>query len=88
MIYGSEPFDSPSEVYAFTNTLILKLQNLNLDASPLERVQSTAYTTSSEWLGELGSAVREVQHQRIIDSEINFGLHRIMRLVHSVWPLL
>ena len=82
----SNCFSSPEDVHAFIRVLITNLRENGLDASALEEVQSTAYTTSSEWLGELGLAVRKVQEQVIKDHSISDRLLRLMRLVHSVWP--
>jgi hypothetical protein len=77
---------TPDELYNFINHVILELQAQKLDAKPLQDVQITGYTTSSEWLGELGKAVREVQKQKIEDGTISSDLLTIMLTVHKVWP--
>lgn len=51
----------------------------------LRRVLDTAYTTSSEWLGELGLAAREIQRKHKPDGALNSGLDEVMRHVHKVW---
>jgi len=66
--------------------VIRKLQGSGLDARPLERVRETACTNSSEWLGELGLAVQEVQDQSIADISIGNDLATIMVEVRTVWP--
>jgi hypothetical protein len=82
----SRGFQSPDEVHAFVTTVIERLKSAGFDATPLEKVQSTAYTTGSEWLGELGRAVTEVQKQPIADPQTAKDLDRILRHVKGVWP--
>jgi ribosome-associated translation inhibitor RaiA len=79
---------TPSALYALINELIVKLQAQKLNAKPLQDVQTAAFTTSSEWLGELGKAVREVQKQKIKDETITSRLSQIMDAVHAAWPRL
>jgi len=79
---------APSALYAFLNELIIKLQAQKLNAKPLQDVQTTAFTSSSEWLGELGKAVREVQKQKIKDKTIAADLSKIINAVHAAWPRL
>ena len=45
-----------------------------------------AWTTSSEWLGELGLAVRKIQGLATFPDDIAAGLERIMGAVHVAWP--
>ncbi len=79
---------APSALYAFINELIIKLQAQKLNAKPLQDVQATVFTTSAEWLGELGKAVREVQKQKIKDETIAADLSKVMDAVHAAWPRL
>jgi hypothetical protein len=81
-------FNSPEQLYDFIEEVIRRLQAKGHDAKPLQDVQSTAYTTSSEWLGELGVAVRRVLKQKIEDELIIRDLNRIVDTVHKVWPKL
>jgi hypothetical protein len=79
-------FQSPSEVYSFINKVIQALHEKGFDAQPLEEIQSTAYTTGSEWLDELRVAIKKVQQQKINDHDIKEALNLLMRHVHSLWP--
>ncbi len=76
----------PDDLHAFVDHVVTELQALDLDATPLQRVQQTALTTSSELLGELGKAVRQVQKQTIASDAIKTDLSAIMQAVHKVWP--
>lgn len=77
---------TPSALYTLITELIIKLQAQKLNAKPLQDVQATVFTTSSEWLGELGKAVREVQKQKIKDEAIASDLSKVMDAVHAAWP--
>jgi hypothetical protein len=54
----------------------------------LQDVQRVAYTSGSEWLGELGHAVRQIEREFDIDSPAAVDLARIMIEVNRVWPSL
>ena len=75
-----------SELYHFTDAVILKFREAGLDPHPLEIVQGTAYTTASEWLGELGLAVRKVEEQILHREGLRKDLETILREVHEIWP--
>jgi len=77
---------TPAELDALVETVIRALKSAGLNAQPLERVRTTAFTTGNEWLGELGLAVREVGKQKIPDETIRIDLARIRNEVHNVWP--
>ncbi len=77
---------TPDKLFVFINETIIKLQSYNLNAKPLQDIQASAFTTSSEWLGELGLAVREVQKQKIRDETITEALSKIMDEVYAAWP--
>jgi hypothetical protein len=79
-------FQSPEEVDALVVAVIGRLKSAGLDAGPLEQVRSTAYTTGSEWLGELGFAVIEAARQPISDPQLTNDLRRLLRHVQGVWP--
>jgi hypothetical protein len=76
----------PDDLYKFINRVILELEALKVDAEPLRDIQSIAFTTSSEWLGELGRAVRAIQKQKIKDPKVASSLSTIMDAVHKAWP--
>jgi len=79
-------YRTSDELYKFINQVISELETLQLDAKPIQDVQKTAFTTSSEWLGELGRAVREVQKQNITNDTVTSHLLEIMHTVHKAWP--
>ena len=78
--------NSPDELNAFVKATIRKLKSAGLDAQPFERLQSVAFTTGSEWLGELGLAVRKVASQDIRDEAIRKDLDVIITEVRRAWP--
>lgn len=81
-------FESPGELDQFAGGVIEKLHRAELHdaAKLLEDWRSTAYTTSSELLGELGLVIRKIQKQYKIEKSINADLKRLLDQVHSVWP--
>jgi hypothetical protein len=83
-------FESPDELNQFASEVTQKLHQAELHdaAKVLEDWRSTAYTTSSEWLGELGLAIRKIQKQYKIVKSINMDLKRLLREVHKVWPFI
>jgi hypothetical protein len=81
-------FESPEELDQCVVQVIQKLNGAEQHdaAKVLEDWRSTAYTTSSEWLGDLGIAIRKIQKQHKIDKRINTDLRRLLREVHRIWP--
>jgi hypothetical protein len=79
-------FQSPTEFRQFIEAMIRKLKSAGLSAAPLERVQGTAFASSSEWLGELGLAIRNIKKQKIVDAPILSDLDKVLDEVHKVWP--
>ncbi len=81
-------FESPSELNQFVGEVIQKLHRAELDeaAKILEDWRSNVYTTSSEWLGELGLAIRKIQKQYEIDQSTNVDLEWLLEAVHKAWP--
>ena len=57
-------------------------------AAAIAEVQSTAYTTRSEWLGDLGATVRRIESQFRLPSQLQSRLDQIMTEVHRAWPTL
>jgi hypothetical protein len=82
------PFSSPDELDVFIRetALILMRSGREAAASELSAVTGTAWTTSSEWLGELGQAVRRIQARADLPPDVVGRLHRIMEAVHVAWP--
>ena len=81
------PFGSPEELNAFVTATRARMAELGLGASsePLACVQATAYTTSSEWFGELGIAVKEIVKSGPLPPEIRERLARIRAAVRRGW---
>jgi hypothetical protein len=66
----------------------LRLSGWPREADELAAVASTAYTTSSEMCGEIGSAILRV-HQRIepqLPHEVAELLQRCLLEIRKVWP--
>jgi hypothetical protein len=51
-------------------------------------VQRTAFTTGSEWLGELGAAVKAIRAERGLPNSLRQKLEAIRAHVRRVWPAL
>ena len=82
------PFASPEELNAFVTATRARMDELGFAAAaaPLARVQDTAYTTGSEWLGDLGVAAREAEACGPLAPEIRERLARIRAAVRGAWP--
>jgi len=52
------------------------------------RVQGIFYTTRSEWLGDLGKTIREIEAKYSFPDDIQARLHMIMTYVGETWPKL
>jgi len=87
---GSDDFKSPEELHAFIEEVAEKLRSKGQmeAAETLTSIQNVAFTTGSEWLGELGLLVRRVQRTFDLDPDIDRDLKRVMRSVNRVWPRL
>ena len=70
---------SPSDVYRTIGKVIERLRALGLDPSPLEAVLATAYTTASEWLGDLSQALRKIERQGVRDPELRSDIAVLRR---------
>jgi len=81
-------FSDPSELRAFVINLAdeLALAGMPEASERLRVAASTASTTGSEWLGELGLAAREVQREHRPPAKFNNALERVMSTVHVSWP--
>jgi hypothetical protein len=87
---SSDDFKSPEELHTFITQTAEKLrtQGQTEAADLLTNIQNMAFTTGSEWLGELGLLVRRVQREFHLDSDLRRDLKQIMRAVNRVWPRL
>lgn len=73
---------SPSETYHTIGKVMERLRAIGLDASPWEAVQTTAYTTASEWLGDLGRALSQIERQGVRDRELRLILNDLRKFSH------
>ncbi|HEV2232939.1 MAG TPA: hypothetical protein VGV68_05995 [Terriglobia bacterium] len=81
-------FPSPSDLRAFVLNLADELARAGMPEAS-ERLRGAACavcTTGSEWLGELGHAVRETQKNHRPPTEFQEALERVMSAVHVAWP--
>ncbi|MCI0414063.1 hypothetical protein L0222_14850 [bacterium] len=84
MVSSKDTFESSEAIYEFIETLISELCANGYDPGPLESVQQTAYTTGSEWSGDLRAALKEIQKQHIREEALKSSLQRVMKLVKNV----
>jgi hypothetical protein len=84
------PFESPDALDRFVSEVRKQLESTGFAtaASRLASVQDTAFTTGSEWLGELGTAVNAIRNDRKLPREIREKLEAIRAEVRRVWPAL
>ncbi|MFZ2407786.1 MAG: hypothetical protein WAW41_21865 [Methylobacter sp.] len=76
---NTEPFDE----------LISRLQayGYSADAESISSLRTSAWTSSSEMIGELGIAILEIQsHCEPAPAELRQALARCMKEVRKVWP--
>jgi hypothetical protein len=83
-------FASPGDLDQFVTQMRADLDAAGLHgaAQGFARIQRTAFTTGSEWLGELGIAVKEIRKAYAVPAELDVKLERIMAEVRRVWPSL
>jgi hypothetical protein len=83
-------FESPDELNRFVTQVRADLQAAGHHAAAerFAAIQGAAFTTGSEWLGELGTAVREVRASCTLSEELDAKLERIRAEVRRVWPFL
>jgi hypothetical protein len=83
-------FTDPDDLNRFVSEVRTDLQAAGLDvaAQRIATVQSTAFTTGSEWLGELGVAVNAIRGMHTLPADLDAKLERIKVEVRRVWPSL
>lgn len=82
----AELFKTPAELDKFVRETAKLLDEAGLAdaARELSDIRSTAWTTSSEWLGELGLAVARVKAYDLPD-EVIPRLRRIHKATSAAW---
>jgi hypothetical protein len=83
-------FDSPDALNRFINEVRAELETLGFQraARRLTAVQETTYTTGSEWLGELGAAIKVIRKDDDLPANLVAKLETIRAQVRRVWPAL
>jgi hypothetical protein len=81
-------FPDPKHLRRFVADLSAELEAVGFAnaAKMLNLVNSTAFTTSSEWLGELGTTVKRIRVDVRVPRELDVKLDRIMVAVRRAWP--
>mgnify|MGYP001582206013 CR=1 FL=1 len=82
-----DPFGSANELDAFVTETCVQLRERGFAAASegLERVQGTAFTTGSEWRGELGLAIADVRSRFALPRDLADRIARIYRELGSPW---
>ena len=82
--------ESPDDLNRLIRDVTTELEALGLDgaARRFVDIQGTAFTTGSEWLGELGVAVKKIRKECRIPPALDAKLERIVTEVRRVWPTL
>jgi len=80
--------ESPDDLNRLVGDVTAELEALGLQAAARRFVgiQGAAFTTGSEWLGELGAAVKEIRNECRIPPGLDAKLERIMTEVRGAWP--
>jgi hypothetical protein len=80
-------FDSPDDLNRFVSQVRADLEAAGLlaAASRFAAIQGSAFTTGSEWLGELGTAVNEIRREWALAPSLDAELELIMGKVRRVW---
>lgn len=81
-------FSNPDELHAFIASVVTKfIADGKIEAARiLDNPNNAVFTTGSEWLGEIGAAVRRIQTDCAFSDLENATLEKIMETVHVVWP--
>jgi hypothetical protein len=80
-------FDSPDDLNRFIKLVRDELESAGHHgaAARLASAQDSAFTTGSEWLGELGTAVKEIRKAETLPAALDKKLDQIMKEVRRVW---
>jgi hypothetical protein len=83
----AKSFESPEKLDQFVSEVRAELEAAGLEAAAgrFAEIQATAFTTGSEWLGELGAAAKEIRREKEIPPALCEKLDRIMREARRVW---
>jgi hypothetical protein len=76
-------FESPEELNLFVSEVRADLEAAGLSAAAgrFAGIQATAFTTGSEWLGELGAAAQEIRREKDLPPALAEKVDRILRRV-------
>lgn len=81
-------FDSPDALDRFVAEVQAELEGggFPIAARRLADIRSSAYTTSSEWLGELGAAMKAIRNQRGLSASLKDKVEVILAEARRAWP--
>ena len=81
-------FDSPNDLFLFVEATAQMLKDSGfLDAAHrLQTVNDAFYSTGSEWLGELGLELRNIEQDFKVPKAILGRFATIMLKVNEAWP--
>ena len=81
-------FGSPDDLNRFITVVRAELEaaGFHEDERRLGGIQSACFTTGSEWLGELGLAVKEIHCRTKLPAHLEAKLDSIMEAVRIGWP--
>jgi len=83
----SRSFESPSELHCFVERVsaLLRSEGRHAAADRLQ-VAGAMGSTGSEWLGEIGHAIRSIERSEVLSSTVQRGFRIILDEIHRVWP--
>ena len=83
-------FDSPDALDRFVTEVRadLEARGFPIAARRLAEVQGSAHAAGSEWLGELGAAVKAIRNQRDLPVDLRNKVEVILGEVRRVLPTL
>jgi hypothetical protein len=83
---------TPDDLNRFVSAVRKDLEAIGFHDSALRLagIQGAAFTTGSEWLGELGAAVNEIlsAHDETLPTDLRTRLGAILGRARQVWPAL
>jgi hypothetical protein len=90
LIGSRRSFNSPTDFNDFVKEVAqqVRAEGIMQAANRLDEVCSTAYTTSSEWLGDIGLVIRSILAEESPSQDLRARLKTIMEAVHVAWPML
>ena len=84
---NDEPLEDPSPALREV-VLQLRRDGRGAAAAEFEAACVATYTTSADWLGRVGLAIRQLRaaHDQALSREVEIPLRRALKIVREVWP--